>query len=172
MPNQMKGQRLSHLQLLLLTAIAALSGCVTGPEVLLRSQTYEGAAKPKESVAAVFVAHPGIQTYHTLICEVDGKSYRRMGTMSSCPSVVYLLPGKHSLSLETRYANLIGNHAYEVTVEAGRVYQIVTTAKDAQVVYYTTKSMPPGYVLTYRDIGPFFFEGKPRVDAAVPYDGN
>jgi len=164
---------LSHLRFLLLAAVAALSGCASGPEVLLRSQAYDGAAKSKDSVAAVFVAHPGVQAHHTLICEVDGKSYRRMGMMSSCPSVVYLLPGKHTLSLETRYAHLIGNHFHDVTVEAGRVYQVVTTVKDVRQVHFTNKPMPQGYVLTYRDIGPFFFEGKQvRSDAPVPFDGN
>lgn len=121
----------------------------------------------------MFVAHGGVQTYHTLICEVDGKSYRRMGMMSSCPSVVYLLPGKHTLTLETRFAHLIGNHLYEVTVEAGRVYQVVTTAKEVRQVSFATKPMPPGHVLTYRDIGPLFFEGKQqRSDGPVPFDGN
>ncbi|MGM9485907.1 hypothetical protein [Ideonella sp. YS5] len=162
-----------RIKLSLLAALASgLSGCVTGPEGLLRSHAYEGPPKSRDNVAAVFVAHSGLQTYFTLICEVDGKSYRRMGFMTSCPSVAYLLPGKHQLSLETRFGNLIGNHSYEVTVDQGRVYQIVTTLKEPRVVNFDTRAMPQGYVLTYRDIGPFFFQGNLRADAPVPIEGN
>jgi hypothetical protein len=179
----MKIQALLCIKLLTAACAIALTGCAVSPDALLRSHAYEGKPLSKDAVAAVFTAHPGIQTYHTLICEVDGKSYRRLGLISSCPSVVYLTPGKHTLKLETFFANFLGLNTYEVDVAADRVYEITTALPTnassfdtKRVVSYSTKALPPGYVLSYKDIGPFMFEGKAenkaRVNGPVSMTGN
>jgi hypothetical protein len=158
-------------KLFLVACVIVFTGCAS-PDMLLRSHAYEGPPKSKEAVAAVFTAHPGIQTYHSLICEVNGKSYRRLGAMSSCPSIVYLTPGKHTLKLETYFANFRGLYSYEINVDAARVYEITTSARSERIVVYGTRAFPEGYVLTYKDIGPFMFEGKPRANGPVPIEAN
>jgi hypothetical protein len=58
--------------------------------------------------------------------------------------------------------------SYEVDAVAYRVYGIRTTAPPTnassfdteRVVSYNTKVLPLGYILAYKDIGPFLFEGK------------
>lgn len=156
----------------LLALALFLSGCSTGPETLLRSHAYQGPVKQPSELATIFVPHPGIQTYHTLICGVDGKSYARMGMISSCPSVVFVTPGAHTLTLETRYANLYGKHAYALTVEAGRTYEVITTPTIGNMVEFNVRRKAPGHVLTYREMAPVFYVKEGREDAVVPMTSN
>jgi hypothetical protein len=149
-----------------------LASCSVGPSSLLRSQAYEGPARPSTDVAMLFATHRGIDTYFALVCQVDGKEYQRMGAISNCPSVVYLAPGKHRIGLQTRYANLVGNHELSVEVVAGRVYEIVMTPKTTTTVEYAVAAKPEGFLLTYKDLAPFMYRGSNTENGPVPFAPN
>jgi len=105
----------------------------------------------------------------SFICEIDGKSYRKLGLTSSCPSVVYLLPGRHILKLEYRSANVIGTAEVPISAVAGKSYQIIATSwvKVNEKGYFYIHEMPAGFTLTYRDIAPVYFRDGTRPNSPV-----
>src|SRR5262245_26449340 len=91
-----------------------------GPETTtMREHAYEGARRPASQIATVFAPY-GDAGQMTFICSVDGRSYLKLGWTwtSSCPSVVYLLPGAHQLMVNYRFGYLTGTTTIPIRVEA------------------------------------------------------
>lgn len=152
---------------LVLTVSVLLTSCAIGPESLLRTHAYEGAQKSATEMATVFAVWKGVGGELTFICEVDGKSHRKLGAISSCPSVVYLLPGRHDLTVEYRWANLIGTVVVPVNAEAGKTYRVTGTSTDKKQVLFNIQEMPVGFALTYKDVAPVFFSDGARPNSRV-----
>jgi hypothetical protein len=124
---------------------------------LIRAHAYDGLKKDKADLATVFARWNTGTGDLTFICEVDGKSYRRIGSISPCPSVVYLPPGQHELLVEYRWANRFANLRQSLAVRAGSTYEVTAASADKETARFTVREMPPGFSLTYRDLAPAFF---------------
>ena len=130
-----------------------------GPEsTTMRVHAYEGAKRAASQIATVFAPYgPGAEM--SFICSVDGKSYFKMGWTwtSSCPSVVYLLPGTHQLTINFRFGTLTGTTTVPIRVEAGKSYVARGVLAGERRATYSISPMPEGFVLTYKDIVPAYF---------------
>ncbi len=123
-------------------------------------RVYEGPVKPPSQVATVF-AFDGNETGDAQwICSVDGKELQRtVGLSVHCPSVVYLLPGRHVLGWRYHGRRSAGDATYvvgsselSVDVEAGHTYDLIADGKSR-----TTKLAPRyGYAVRFSDIRPGF----------------
>ena len=122
----------------------------------MRVHAYEGAPRPASQIATVFAPY-GMNGEMTHICNVDGKSYRKLGWTSSCPSVVYLLPGTHQLKLDFYVARLVGSPTVPIQVEAGKSYMVRGVLSGDRRATFSIDPMPQGFVLTYKDIYPASF---------------
>ena len=156
--------------LLLHASAAALAQLGPGPEAtLIRVHAYEGANRPAAQIATVFAPY-GPTAEMTFICSVNGKSYLRMGWTSSCPSVVYLLPGTHQLTINFHLGADRSTTTMSIRAEAGRSYVVRAAKSGDRRATFSISTMPEGFVLTYRDIVPGYFAkyGKQnsRVDPA------
>jgi len=60
---------------------------------------YDGPRRASAQLATVYGKMLTRPLALTFICEVDGKSYRATFAASICPSVIYLLPGRHRLQI-------------------------------------------------------------------------
>lgn len=170
-------------QKLLATVILAisLSSCGTfGPESLIRIHTYDGPIRSTSNLATVFATLDGIGGEFTYICEVDGKNYRRFGSISSCPSIVYTTPGEHQLKIEYRsvivnagVSSWFGEKTFPIKTEPGKVYEVKATSTDKKIAHYSVREMPPSFVLTYKDVARgVFFNQEDRLNLPVPLTPN
>lgn len=136
-----------------------------------KEHAYSGLRRPAAQLAAV---HGKILMWpfprSTNICEVDGKSYRG-GFGGGCPSIVYLLPGRHQLVVTHAVGTAGGATTISVQVAAGRVYEIVAGPMVNMRASLVVKQKPPGFVLTYKDVTPHAFVSdaqlKMRIDPAA-----
>jgi hypothetical protein len=155
--------------LFLLCACSAASAQLFTPEqTLMRVHAYEGSPRPAKQIATVFVRPFESTGLITTICKVDGKSLRRLGWTSTCPSVVYLLPGTHQLTIEYRHAWAGASPTIPIRAEAGKTYMVLgTLSQDLRRVAASVSAMPEGFVLTYKDIDPGYFAKFDRPNSRV-----
>jgi hypothetical protein len=140
-------------------AMCAFFSSCAGLDSLIRVHAYEGARKPASEMATVYGVWNGPGRDMAFVCKVDGKSYWRVGYISNCPSVVYLLPGKHELSLLYEYQQLRSEDiTVSVTVETGRTYQVVAKSFDNKTVQFDVQEKAADFKLTYKDLVPRNFE--------------
>ena len=170
MPTDTAKRFAAAFSLLLHAAPAALAQLGPGPEAtLIRVHAYEGVNRPAAQIATVFAPY-GPAAEMTFICSVDGKSYLRMGWSSTCPSVVYLLPGAHQLTLDFHLGGARSTTTMPIRAEAGKSYVVRAVKSGDRRATFSISSMPEGFVLTYKDIVPGYFAkyGKQnsRVDPA------
>src|SRR5438128_8969435 len=82
-------------------ALASAQVALAQPVPLRKEHAYSGPRRAITQLATVYgttLTRPSLAL--TYICEVDGKSYRAtiaFGSISICPSIVYLAPGSHRL---------------------------------------------------------------------------
>jgi hypothetical protein len=143
----------------LIIAIGILFLSCAGPESLLRTHAYEGTRKAASEMATVFAVWNGPGFEMASICSADGKSYWKFGTISNCRSVIYLLPGKHEISVQYEYANYTGEVSFPIDVQAGRAYRVFATSYDLKVAHFELREMPADFKLTYKDVAPIYFNG-------------
>lgn len=156
---------------------ALLSSCGTfGPESLIRIHTYDGPIRSTSNLATIFATLDGIRGEFTYICEVDGKNYRRFGSISSCPSIVYTTPGEHQITIEYRsviinlgVSSWLGEKTFPINTELGKIYEVKATSTDKKIAHYGVREMPPSFVLTYKDVARgVFVNQENRLNLPVP----
>jgi hypothetical protein len=147
--------------LFLFCACSAASAQLFTPEqTLMRVHAYEGGPRPARQIATVFVRPFESIGLISTICKVDGKSLRRLGWTSTCPSVVYLLPGTHQLTIEYRHAWAGASPTIPIRAEAGKTYMVLGTMSQEGLrkrVATSISAMPEGFALTYKDIYPAYY---------------
>ncbi|HEX5632208.1 MAG TPA: hypothetical protein VFX50_03235, partial [Gemmatimonadales bacterium] len=113
-----------------LAACAVLAGCAStvGPEALLRSHAYEGPRRSPRELATVFARFNTFDAGRAFVCAVDARPYRRDGVMSHCPSVVYVTPGVHALSVEYRWLGGSGRATVPADLRPGLLYEVTVFA--------------------------------------------
>jgi len=119
-----------------------------------RVHVYDGPKRPASQLATVFTT---IRAEIVYICEVDGKRLP-MGWSSTCPSVVYLLPGEHKLTVSLWSGSRRGSGTVTLKAVAGRTYQARATQVEPGRAGYSVAEMPAGFRLTYKDLTPAYFE--------------
>jgi len=128
------------------------------PVPLRKQHAYGGSPRPLAQIATVYgttLTRPGLAL--TYVCKIDGKSYRAtiaFGSISICPSIVYLLPGNHQLVVQHGRGYAGGTGTISGNVAAGRVYEIVIDQVESMRVSIRLQEKPPGFVLTYKDVSP------------------
>lgn len=145
---------------------AALAQLFTPEQTLVRVHAYEGDPRPATQIATVFVpfAMGGLLPR---ICKVDGRSLFRLGWTSSCPLVVYLLPGTHQLTVEFRSGWARASPTIPIRAEAGKTYTVLGTTSGEKNMFgvempntriaASISAMPEGFALTYKDIYPTYY---------------
>lgn len=148
---------------------ALLAGCASfPPEPAARALGYEGPSRPESEVATVFILDGRPHFESGYICQVDGRPATKDG---GCASIIYLLPGRHRLSIKYRSHVETGEGAIDLAVEAGRLYQLnATSFRSGGKGRISVIPMAPGLKLTYRNVAPGQFAGA-KADEAVPYGG-
>jgi hypothetical protein len=148
-------------------AVAAVLVCAQAalaqPVPITQRHAYEGQRRPTAQLATVFgkiltmpLASPLAMT---MIQKVDGKSVRGMFEALCC-DVVYVLPGSHQIFVAHSIPGLLGrNGAGTLTgnLAAGRVYEAEAIVS-ADKIAFRLREMPPGYVLTYKDLRPASYQ--------------
>jgi hypothetical protein len=137
-----------------------LWGCFNKPEFLIRQHAYDGPIRSKAQIATIFAE---VDDGWPTICRLDGNSLMRFGTITDCPSVLYVLPGKHTI--EVKYQEEINNRGYiawsgdmPINVAAGAIYRIRTAVNMSdRKVRFRVEEMPSDFILTYKDVGPMLF---------------
>ena len=153
-----------------LPVLFLLVGCAGGPEALMRRHAYEGSRMPASELATVFARWDGGGGEQTYICGVDGKGYRQRGPLSPCPSVVYLTPGPHALEVLHELGFSTATNSIALRALAGRAYEVKATVYDSKHTRFSWREMPPGFVLTYRDLAPSYFSKGDRPNRPVSPD--
>jgi hypothetical protein len=133
---------------------------------------YDGARRSSAQVATVFGKMLTRPLALTFICEVDGKSYRAALAASICPSVVYLLPGRHQLQISHGTGVLGGHGTVSMHAEVGRVYEIEVGPVAAMRAEYRVRPLPRGFVLTYKDVSPGPFLSGTRQNSPIDPAGD
>ena len=129
------------------------------PVPLKKEHAYTGPRRPAAQLATVYgkivtnLASLLDPLRMTFVCEVDGKSYRGM-MFSSCPSIVYLLPGSYRLTVHHGRGNAGASGTISAQVAAGRVYEVEVESAADRRVSFRLREMPAGFVLTYKDVQP------------------
>lgn len=156
----------------LITAITAAGYIAAGtcatypPEPGKSARGYDGPRRPEADVATVFVVDGRPHYEAGFICEVNDKPLPGNG----CASVVYLLPGVHTLKL--RYVSPFqrGRGEIDIGVEAGRLYQLnFTSFRVENRGMISQLPMYQGAKLVYRNIAPNQFPSE-KLDVLFPYD--
>lgn len=151
--------RANYSKYFLAIAMCACFSSCGSLDSLIRVHAYQGVRKPASEMATVFGVWNGPGRENAFVCKVDGKSYWRVGYISNCPSVVYLLPGTHKLSLLYEYQQLYSEDVtVSVTAEAGRTYQVVATSYDSKTAQFEVQEKAADFKLTYKDLVPRNFE--------------
>jgi len=145
----------------------ALAQLFAPEQSLVRVHAYEGSPRPAKQIATVFAAPYESTRLLTQMCTVDGKSLFRLGWSSSCPRVIYLLPGTHQLAITYQLIGSGGaSSTIPIRVEAGRTYMVVGTVVSEKNFFGTLQprrvassisTMPEGFALTYKDIYPTYY---------------
>jgi hypothetical protein len=138
------------------------------PEPGTSARAYEGPRRPQAGVATVFVSDGRPHYEAAFICEVDDKPLPGNG----CASVVYLLPGVHTLKL--RYVSPFqrGRGEIDIGVDAGKLYQLnFTSFRVENRAMISVIPMYDGAKLVYRNIAPNQFPPE-KLDALFPYDAD
>lgn len=129
-------------------------------------RAYEGALRPEEQVATVFITDGRPNYEAAFLCTVDGVPALRDG---GCASAVHLPPGVHQLGV--RYISKIehGESEIRVRVEAGRLYQLnFTSFRTNNRGAVSLIPMYQGARLVYRHLAPSAFPSA-QLDQPVPY---
>lgn len=145
--------------------VAALAACA-GPESLVRRRDYVGGPLAPHQQATVFAVWDNGDGGLTYLCEVDGRSYRRLGYANPCPSVLYVLPGQHRIGVETHRGGQVAVVIVGLRTEAARTYEISVDSRSGGAAFYV-REMDPGFTLTYKDVAPSFFRKGNRVNTPV-----
>ena len=132
----------------------------TPEQTLMRAHAYEGSPRPAKQIATVFARASDSTGLTAHICKVDGKSLFRLGLASTCPSVVYLLPGTHQLTIGFRHSGGGASPTIPIRAEAGKTYMVLGTVSQEGLrkrVAASVSAMPEGFALTYKDILPAYY---------------
>lgn len=138
------------------------------PEPGTSARGYEGPRRPQAEVATVFVSDGRPNYEAAFICEVDDRPLPGNG----CASVVYLLPGVHTLTL--RYISAIqrGRGKVDIGVDAGKLYQVnFTSLRIEDHAKISVMPMYNGAKLVYRNISPNQFPAE-KLDVPFPYEAD
>jgi hypothetical protein len=123
---------------------------------LVRVHVYDGPKRPASQLATVFATRSINAGNIVYICEVNGKRLPG-GWISSCPSVVYLLPGEHKLMISLWSGFRSGASTVTLKAVAGRTYQARATPTGPAQAVASVSEMPAGFRLTYKHLDPDFF---------------
>jgi hypothetical protein len=148
--------------LLIATGLAACAG----PESLVRRRDYVGVPLAPHQQATVFAVWDTGDGALTYLCEVDGRSYRRLGYANPCPSVLYVLPGEHRIGVESHRGPRVAVIVVGLRAEAARTYEISVDSRAEGAAFYV-REMDPGFTLTYKDVAPTFFRKGDRVNTPI-----
>jgi hypothetical protein len=141
----------------LVAVIVSSQAALAQPVPLRKEHAYSGPRRPIAQLATVYGTTLTFPLALTYVCEIDGKSYRSMfgfGSISICPSIVYLLPGSHRMAIHHGRGNAGGTGTISVSVSAGRVYEIGIDYPERMRVSARLLEKPQGFVLTYKDVMP------------------
>lgn len=149
----------------LLVLALGLVACA-GPQSLGRTRAYVGEPLAPRQQATVFAVWDGGDGNLTYLCEIDGRSYRRNGYATPCPSVLYVLPGEHRVGVENHRGGRVAVAVIGLKTEAARTYEISVVSNPDRAEFFV-REMEPGFTLTYRDVAPTYFLKGDRVNTPV-----
>lgn len=151
-----------------------MTGCA-GPDALMRVHAYDAPKKDANKLATIYGVWNGAGGEQTFICSVDGKSYRKMGAISNCPSVVYVPEGRHELGIKYTYANYYADKSVTLNFVAGRTYEVRAVSNaNLSSAQFEAFEMPESFALKYKDLVPVLkdkFKGKGE-ELVLPADAD
>ena len=154
-------------------AVAAILICAQAalaqPVPIHKRHAYEGPRRPAAQLATVFaktlttpLADPSAMT---VILKVDGKSVRQLFE-SRGYDVVYMPPGSHQIFVSHVIGRRYGTATVTGNLSGGRVYEVEAIVSGDKVAF-RLREMPPGYVLTYKDLRPASYLSGSRQNSRV-----
>jgi hypothetical protein len=161
---------------LLCACPVALAQLFTPEQTLSQAHAYEGSPRPVKQIATVFAAPRKSTGLATQMCKVDGKSLFRFGWSSSCPQVIYLLPGTHQLAITQSIPGAGTSSTIPIQVEAGKTYMVGGTVLWEKDFFGTLRprraatsisAMPEGFALTYKDIYPTYYASGDKPNSRI-----